>query len=327
MTAGRFSIVIISVLWGGSRASHYLLELPTALFRLATFAKQQRLEAEPRLLQPSHLRLQFGDLAWNQLPPPLCHRSRSAALSCPSKQHADFSQAEARALGKTDQVQTVNGIHRVPALARGSAGRRQQSQSLVVTQRGGPHADLARRLPDGELCPSGGHENRERLAVDLNPALTGTVLIMKDSHYKLPVLLSAALSVAALEAGAAKTGEPTSAPSSFAATPEVPFLSCTLAALNEKDCQHHGVLLGRLRAAITERRELPDGYAFNLGAGFPLADLAEWISLERRCCPFFGFTVEAKPGSDNLWLQLTGGGDVKTFIQSVILADGDASAK
>ena len=165
------------------------------------------------------------------------------------------------------------------------------------------------------------------MAVDLNHALTGMVLVMKDSHYKLPALLSAALSIATLQPGEAKAVDPVSAPSSPAATPEVPFLSCTLSALNDKERQRHGELLSRLRAAITERRELPDGYAFNFGAGFPLADLAEWISLERRCCPFFGFTVEAKPGQDDLWLHLTGGGDVKAFIRAVILVDGNASAK
>ncbi len=150
---------------------------------------------------------------------------------------------------------------------------------------------------------------------------------MKNSRLKLPVLLSAALSVTALRVSGVRAGEPTSAASTSAATPEVPFLSCTLSALNDRDRQRHGELLGRLRAAIAERRELPDGYAFNLGAGLPLADLAEWISLERRCCPFFGFTVEAKPGQDDLWLHLTGGGDVKAFIRAVVLADGNASAK
>ena len=150
---------------------------------------------------------------------------------------------------------------------------------------------------------------------------------MKNSSRKLPVLLSAALSVAALHPNGAVAGGPTLPPSSPAATSEVPFLSCTLSALTDKDRRHHGELLGRLRTAITERRELADGYAFNLGAKFPLADLAEWISLERRCCPFFGFTVEANPGQDDLWLRLTGGGDVKAFIRAVVLEGATSGTK
>ncbi len=144
---------------------------------------------------------------------------------------------------------------------------------------------------------------------------------MKDSYHKLPVLLSAALSIAAIHPEGVTAGEPVSPPPSPIATPAVPFLSCTLSALDDKDHRHRGELLGRLRAAIAERRELADGYAFNLGAGFPLADLAAWISLERCCCPFFGFTVEAKPGQNDLWLHLTGGGDVKAFIRAVVLED------
>ena len=150
---------------------------------------------------------------------------------------------------------------------------------------------------------------------------------MRDSYHQLPILFSAALSIAILHPNGAKAGEPALPAALPAATPQVPFLSCTLSALNDQERQRHDELLDRLRAAITERRELADGYAFNLGAAFPLADLAEWISLERRCCPFFGFTVEAKPGEDDLWLHLTGGGGVKAFIQAVVLESGTSTTK
>ncbi len=145
---------------------------------------------------------------------------------------------------------------------------------------------------------------------------------MKSSNHPFPVLISTALSVAALQVGVARASEPPATPSPAAATTkEVPFLSCTLSSLDDKERQRHGELLARLRIAITERQELPDGYAFRLGAGFSLTELAEWIALERRCCAFFGFTVESKPGEDDLWLHLTGGGDVKAFIRAVVLAE------
>lgn len=145
---------------------------------------------------------------------------------------------------------------------------------------------------------------------------------MKACRHRMSILLSTALSVACLQPGHAKAGEPTPAPVPAAATGEVPFLSCTLSAFNGPERWRHGELLGRLRTAATERRELPDGYAFCLGSELPLAELAEWISLERRCCPFFGFRVEAKPGQEDVWLNLTGGGEVKAFIQAVVLTPG-----
>ncbi len=144
---------------------------------------------------------------------------------------------------------------------------------------------------------------------------------MKSPNHPFPVLISTALSVAALQAGGVRASEPPATPPPAAAAKEVPYLSCTLSSLDDKERQRHGELLARLRTVVTERHELPDGYAFRLGTGFSLAELAEWIALERRCCAFFGFTVEAKPGEDDLWLRLTGGGDVKAFIRAVVLAE------
>jgi hypothetical protein len=48
--------------------------------------------------------------------------------------------------------------------------------------------------------------------------------------------------------------------------------------------------------------------------GIALAQLAEWISFERKCCPFFKFEIELEPESGPVWLSLTGRAGVKEFI-------------
>ena len=43
--------------------------------------------------------------------------------------------------------------------------------------------------------------------------------------------------------------------------------------------------------------------------------LAEWVALERRCCPSFEFTIEVGPERDPTWLSLAGEEGVKDFIR------------
>ena len=42
--------------------------------------------------------------------------------------------------------------------------------------------------------------------------------------------------------------------------------------------------------------------------------LAEFVANERRCCPFFTFTIRAEPAPALLMLRLTGPAGVKPFI-------------
>jgi hypothetical protein len=42
---------------------------------------------------------------------------------------------------------------------------------------------------------------------------------------------------------------------------------------------------------------------------------AEWITLERRCCPFIAFGIEVGHEGGPLWLSLTGREGVKPFLK------------
>ena len=71
--------------------------------------------------------------------------------------------------------------------------------------------------------------------------------------------------------------------------------------------------------AVAEILELPDGYAFRLpGEQDLLAKTAEFISLERLCCPSLGFALEAEPEGGPVWLRLTGREGVKAFIREEV---------
>lgn len=97
---------------------------------------------------------------------------------------------------------------------------------------------------------------------------------------------------------------------------EAPF-ACSLIALSAAQRAHHRDLSKELRAAVKDTREVTDGYAFRFaGEGRTIAMLAEWISLERLCCPFFAFQLEIGSDSKPIWLRITGREGVKPFMRS-----------
>ena len=75
---------------------------------------------------------------------------------------------------------------------------------------------------------------------------------------------------------------------------------------------------GQWRTGVQESRELPDGYALRIpsDAGAVMA-AAEWITLDRLCCPFLSYTLEIEREGGPVWLRLTGRPGVKEFIQAV----------
>jgi hypothetical protein len=69
-------------------------------------------------------------------------------------------------------------------------------------------------------------------------------------------------------------------------------------------------------AAIEEVQELVDGYACRLPSDAKtLGMVAEYIGLDRLCCPFIRWTLEIEPDGGPLWLGIKGGEDVKALIR------------
>ena len=74
-----------------------------------------------------------------------------------------------------------------------------------------------------------------------------------------------------------------------------------------------------LFSRLEEIRELTDGYEFRLADDpHTITRLAEFISLERLCCPFLNFALDIKPERGPVWLRLSGREGVKAFIREEI---------
>ena len=102
-------------------------------------------------------------------------------------------------------------------------------------------------------------------------------------------------------------------------------LVCRLDALSPSERERHERLSEALRRAVTETSELPTGYALTLdlsrlpadakGLPFCVVEVAEWVDLESRCCPFLDFEISLRDKGRHITLRLTGGPDVKTFLR------------
>jgi|GEM_PF-164184 hypothetical protein len=102
--------------------------------------------------------------------------------------------------------------------------------------------------------------------------------------------------------------------------PEPPTTSgfyCNRKALTPEQTKHKEELGKALRDQRRSVRELPDGFTFELpfnAANFQAA--AEWVSMERACCPFFEFDLRLESDQGTFWLSLKGKEGVKQFIRA-----------
>ena len=91
-------------------------------------------------------------------------------------------------------------------------------------------------------------------------------------------------------------------------------LACNLKAVGAAHRPRYNELVGRLRSAIQERTELQDGYCYSLRSNeITPREVAEWITMERLCCPFLVFQLEAK--GEAVQLTLSGPAGAKEILR------------
>lgn len=97
-------------------------------------------------------------------------------------------------------------------------------------------------------------------------------------------------------------------------------IACNLFGLTELQRKRQQELRTLLFEAGRDIRELPDGYAIGLPANAAnILAAAEFVTLERLCCPFFKFELAIAGTAEPVWLRLTGGKDVKEFLKSELM--------
>jgi uncharacterized protein HemX len=92
---------------------------------------------------------------------------------------------------------------------------------------------------------------------------------------------------------------------------------CNRQALNPAERAHHKQLADKLLATRTNIVETEKGYEFQFSPStISIAELADWVAAEGKCCQFFDFHIDLESQGTLLCLRLTGEEGIKTFIRA-----------
>jgi hypothetical protein len=98
---------------------------------------------------------------------------------------------------------------------------------------------------------------------------------------------------------------------------------CNVKALNAAERASHQQLTEKLLAVRTEIVEMDRGYEFQFSPStVTLAELADWVAAEGKCCPFFDFHIDLERQGKLLCLRLTGAEGIKAFIRAEFQVPG-----
>jgi hypothetical protein len=142
----------------------------------------------------------------------------------------------------------------------------------------------------------------------------------KASKRTAAVTAGVALALLILGSGAAGLGAQNSAaPRSREkdmATTQSKFY-CNTKALTPEERTHHKQLGDKLIATRNEIVETAKGYEFQFSPkNVSLAELADFVAAESKCCPFFDFHIDLEGEGSLLCLRLTGEEGIKAFIRA-----------
>jgi hypothetical protein len=92
---------------------------------------------------------------------------------------------------------------------------------------------------------------------------------------------------------------------------------CNIGAFDEAERPRHKELTEKLIASRAEIAETEKGYEFQFRPStISVAELADWVAAESKCCPFFDFQIDVERGGRLLRLRLSGDEGVKPFMRA-----------
>jgi len=91
-------------------------------------------------------------------------------------------------------------------------------------------------------------------------------------------------------------------------------IACNIKALTAAQRARIVQLSSHLKTEVKEVRDLPSGFSYEFAPN-DLTEIAEFVSLERLCCPFIDFEIQVECEGGPLSLRVTGRDGVKTFLK------------
>ena len=96
--------------------------------------------------------------------------------------------------------------------------------------------------------------------------------------------------------------------------PESRPIACDMTALSRDERQCYDLLRPRVLAAVDSVAETAHSFQLRLTSAITAQDVAEWMALEHRCCPFLTITFTIRP-DDTCWVELGGSAAIKEFLR------------
>ena len=92
---------------------------------------------------------------------------------------------------------------------------------------------------------------------------------------------------------------------------------CNTKALTPEERAHHKQLSEKLMAVRKEIVETEKGYEFQFSPqNVTLAELADWVLAESKCCSFFDFHIDLENEGKLICLRVTGEEGIKQFMRT-----------
>jgi hypothetical protein len=245
-----------------------------------------------------------------------------------AEEELDFGEGEAHVGGEADKENTVECVHGVAALAANTLRRGKEAALFVIADGGSVeagangkftnfHDDLPEMLLDLKLALSfsiwgwdvailigGSHEEWERTVCDGKQEECGDRDTSSPDRRRWSGGLEAQGGVIVVRAERPM------------ATVQSKFY-CNSKALTLEERARHKQLTEKLMAARKETVETEKGYEFQFSpSDVSLAELANWVAAESKCCPFFDFHIDVEHEGRLLCLRLTGEDGIEAFIRA-----------
>lgn len=96
-------------------------------------------------------------------------------------------------------------------------------------------------------------------------------------------------------------------------------IACDMSALTSHERRRYDHLRPRIMASVTEAIPTTTGFRLQLDESVSLPEIAEWIALEHRCCPFLDIRMAVQPDNAR-WAELGGSAAIRDFLREEFAA-------
>jgi hypothetical protein len=325
LTAGNYRCLIRDVLKAAEFGTE--AEAIDAELERGAVAAEEALEEGFELAGAGDVLFDFEEFAGGEFFPA---RANWCVVAEAAEEQLDFGEGEAHLGGEADEEDTMESVAGIAALAAGPLGRGKEAHFFVVADGGGVEAGARGEFTDF-------HDGVPAIPLDLKLTLSSSIrewdvanpiwrkaMNSKKERFgkvsKRRAVATAGAALALLIAGgdAARLvaqNSPALVKQEKQVTAQSRFY-CNIKALNRAERARHKQLSEKLNAQRKEIVETEKGYEFQYSpADVSLAELAEWVGAESKCCPFFDFHIDVEREGKLLCLRLTGEEGIKAFIR------------